>query len=102
MPTKPSAKPALYNIAKNISGQWSGNHDTFYHSNRWRTLRKQLITANPLCVECSNNGRVTLAKVVDHIHSVRLGGDKWDIDNLQSLCESCHNTKTSKESKQYV
>jgi 5-methylcytosine-specific restriction protein A len=102
MPIKPTSKPALYNIAKNISGQWSGNNDTFYHSNRWRTLRKAVLTSNPLCVHCNNNGLVTLAKVADHIQSVRLGGDKWNIDNLQGLCESCHNIKTSKESKQWI
>ena len=99
MPVKPKAMKPLYNITKKLSGQWSGNNDTFYHSNRWRTLRKSVLTANPLCVHCSANGLVTLAKVADHIQSVRLGGDKWNIDNLQGLCESCHNIKTSKESK---
>jgi 5-methylcytosine-specific restriction enzyme A len=37
--------------------------------------------------------------VADHITPVRLGGDFWDINNLQGLCASCHNSKSAKEGK---
>jgi 5-methylcytosine-specific restriction endonuclease McrA len=38
------------------------------------------------------------ARVVDHIRPVRRGGAFWDIHNLQTMCESCHNSKSGKES----
>jgi len=101
MPTKPTSKKPLYNLNKKQSGQWSSNNDTFYHSTRWRILRKAVLKANPLCVHCNADGLITLAKIADHIQPVRLGGETWSIDNLQGLCESCHNIKTSKESKIY-
>ena len=99
MPTKPTSKKPLYNIKKKESGQWSKNGDKFYHSAKWRKLRIQVLTKNPMCVHCQLNGNITLATVADHIKPVSQGGEIWQIDNLQGLCESCHNTKSSKESK---
>ena len=32
--------------------------------------------------------------VVDHIHAIALGGDEWDINNLQTLCIECNKVKT--------
>jgi HNH endonuclease. len=34
---------------------------------------------------------------VDHIQPIRLGGEVYDLDNLQTLCKSCHNRKSGKE-----
>ena len=99
MPVKPASKKPLYNIATKPGGQWSSNNDKFYHSTKWRMLRLQVLTKNPLCITCAKANIVTLAKVADHIIPVRLGGEKWNISNLQGLCESCHNVKSSKESK---
>jgi 5-methylcytosine-specific restriction protein A len=36
-------------------------------------------------------------KIIDHIKPILDGGDEWDRDNLQGLCESCHNRKTAIE-----
>ncbi len=99
MPIKPKANKPLYNIVVKPNGQWSSNSDTFYHTQRWRKLRQLVLKSNPLCVECTKHKRITIATVADHIQPVRLGGETWDINNLQGLCESCHNIKSSKESK---
>ena len=32
--------------------------------------------------------------VVDHIHAIALGGEEWDINNLQTLCQECNKPKT--------
>lgn len=32
--------------------------------------------------------------VVDHIHAIALGGEEWDINNLQTLCIECNKGKT--------
>jgi 5-methylcytosine-specific restriction endonuclease McrA len=100
MPTKPNAKPGLYNLPSNNTQRWSANNDLFYHTNRWRKLRIEHFKINPLCVICNKQNRTTLAKVLDHITPVRLGGSIWDSNNHQGLCESCHNSKSALERKQ--
>lgn len=72
-----------------------------YNTSRWRKLRIQVLDAEPLCRECQAKGRVVEARVVDHINPVRQGGAFWDINNLQPLCDPCHNSKSGKEGQQH-
>lgn len=65
-----------------------------YHLARWKRLRLGILRATPLCIKCEQ-----LATVVDHIRPARLGGKFWDSSNLQSMCASCHNSKSSAESR---
>lgn len=70
-----------------------------YRAHRWRALRASFLAIEPLCVQCARVGRVTAAEEVDHITPHR--GDLtlfWNVDNLQSLCASCHSAKTYAES----
>jgi 5-methylcytosine-specific restriction protein A len=46
---------------------------------------------------CETIGKFTPANVVDHIVPIRNGGEFLEWENLQSLCASCHNSKTMKE-----
>ena len=65
---------------------------TFNYANRrWRRLRAAFLAEHPLCKLCGDRGRVTVATVVDHVTPIGAGGDAWDWDNLQSLCETDHN-----------
>lgn len=64
-----------------------------YRSKRWRTLRKYLLSRNPLCA-C---GCGQLATDVDHIKAIEDGGAVWDNANLQCLAHSCHARKTRRE-----
>jgi 5-methylcytosine-specific restriction enzyme A len=66
-----------------------------YNSSAWRKLRTQLLREYPIC----NNCKRLPSTVADHITPVRLGGDFWDLNNLQGLCASCHNSKSAKEGK---
>lgn len=66
--------------------------DRFYSGATWQKLRGMHIRNNPLCVHCG-----AVARVVDHIQPRRNGGADLDIDNLQSLCLSCHAIKTKNE-----
>ncbi|MCY4305373.1 MAG: HNH endonuclease signature motif containing protein [Aestuariivita sp.] len=43
---------------------------------------------NPLCERCDV---VTEAKIVHYRRAINDGGDPWDMDNLESLCQTCHN-----------
>jgi 5-methylcytosine-specific restriction endonuclease McrA len=70
-----------------------------YSSQRWVNLRNQFIRHNPLCAHCELQGLNTPAYMVDHIKEIEDGGAVYDVDNLQSLCNPCHNTKTGKEVK---
>jgi hypothetical protein len=39
------------------------------------------------------------AYVADHIFPIALGGDEWDINNLQTLCIACNKKKTKEDMK---
>ena len=67
----------------------------WYYIARWRDLRRQVLEAQPLCVECLQVSRVEPAVDVDHI--VPHGGDYdrfFDPQNLQGLCKLHHSQKT--------
>ncbi|USK87225.1 HNH endonuclease [Peribacillus asahii] len=46
---------------------------------------------------CIKDGRLTGAQMVDHIVPIKRGGAQLDMNNLQSLCNACHNKKTANE-----
>lgn len=66
---------------------------------RWQRLRRMVLSAQPLCVECQRQGSTTLAVDVDHIIPIAQGGAVLDETNLQPLCRSCHNRKTRNEQR---
>lgn len=81
----------------------------FYDSKEWRNLRKKVLERdNYECQECKRNGYVSIdtyeysesAKrkkiklVVDHIKELEHYPElALDIDNLETLCVTCHNVK---------
>ena len=46
---------------------------------------------------CEKDGRLIKGNVVDHIVPRTQGGSDYSLDNLQTLCTSCHNSKSSGE-----
>ena len=69
----------------------------WYTTNRWLNMRLFQLQKEPLCNTCKLDNKLTPATVVDHI--VPHKGDPflfWNPNNLQSLCEICHNIKTGK------
>lgn len=66
----------------------------FYQSKEWKQLRDRQLRRNPLCIECGRQ-----AKIADHIKEIKDGGAKLSLENLQSMCVSCHNSKTAKKRK---
>ncbi|GHU99172.1 HNH endonuclease [Clostridia bacterium] len=69
----------------------------FYNGSRWRAMAKRQLKRQPLCGRCLAEGRLSAARIADHIVSIKNGGARYDADNLQSLCVACHNKKTAKE-----
>jgi len=65
---------------------------------RWQKVSAGWLRSHPLCAHCEAAGRIKAASEVDHI--VPHKGDMaifWDNTNWQSLCHSCHSTKTATE-----
>jgi 5-methylcytosine-specific restriction protein A len=73
---------------------------TFYGSPEWRRLRKLKLRQTPYCEECYRQGRMTAARMCDHILPAReYPSRRLDVTNLQSLCLPCHRAKTNRERK---
>jgi 5-methylcytosine-specific restriction endonuclease McrA len=75
--------------------RWKRHSAWVTKSKRWPALRQQALRRDCFkCVKCGASGRLE----VDHIKSVRLSPElAWSLDNLQSLCRSCHTAKTRLE-----
>ena len=69
----------------------------FYQTRQWKQLRLLVLAQQPYCVQCESLGYYITAKVVDHITPINQGGAATSMDNLQSLCTKCHNSKSGKE-----
>lgn len=74
-----------------------GDYMRLISTARWRDLRRQKLTARPLCERCEAEGRLNFATEVHHITPVETGlslRDKealmFSYSNLQSLCHECH------------
>lgn len=86
VPTK--AKPGAFADLRRGSRQSRG------YGAAWDNLRAHVMTRDAgLCQPCSEQGRVTQAKAVDHIVPKANGGTD-DTDNLQAICNECHTAKT--------
>lgn len=63
----------------------------FYHSARWRLLRRMKLRRNPLCERCEAKG-LTVAGVIVH-HRIERREEReleLELTNLESLCRACH------------
>lgn len=71
----------------------------------WEKVRAQVIErAKGMCEECARQGRVAQGKAVDHIVSkAKAKAMRWTQartdhpNNLQYLCQPCHDRKTAEE-----
>lgn len=61
-----------------------------------QAMRAALFQAQPLCVMCEAQGRVTLATQRDHIVPLAEGGQDT-AGNTQGLCHDCHEGKSLAE-----
>lgn len=67
-----------------------------YNSTRWKRLRSYKKKLNPLCERCLAKGIYTSTYIVHHkeyITDKNYEDDNvfYNIDNLESLCQECHN-----------
>lgn len=76
--------------------QFNAEHSkvSFYHTSRWRILRKEVLSEFWKCIRCEN----TFNLQIDHIFEVENNEELffWK-PNLRPLCISCHTTKTMRD-----
>lgn len=67
------------------------------HTARWLRLRRDKLTAQPLCERCEEEGRLAPATEVHHVLPVESALTAWekqrlmfDPHNLKALCHDCH------------
>lgn len=60
---------------------------------KWRTHRAEQLKREPACRWCGSRNDLQ----VDHIRPLSEQGSKWDADNLQTLCTSCHEVKSDQD-----
>ena len=56
-------------------------------------IRQHVLTCQPLCLMCKDEGRIQVATEVDHIKALKDGGDN-SFGNLRGLCVDHHLAKT--------
>ena len=66
----------------------------FLHSTRWRQIRENKLSQDPLCEICFLVGSTVPAVLVHHIDGDELNNE---MSNLQSLCNDCHELIHKKE-----
>ena len=96
MPNKPKKLKRSW-VPERKPFNTSLDNQKFYNSTRWRKVAAGFRDKNPVCIECEKKGIIKPSEVTDHILSIRNGGAKFNEDNLQALCHSCHNIKSGKE-----
>ena len=103
-PKRPCKHPGCPNLTDGMYCEEHSNDNQRLNSSqrgydyRWRKVRQRYLNSHPFCVKCMEQGRYTLATVVDHIKPHR--GDErllWDENNFQALCKACHDRKTWRE-----
>ena len=123
MPTVPTNQKCSTLGCKNTKARFSslctehGGRDTFdhkrynnskhrqdslykYHSTQWRSFRHIQLSKHPLCASCESDGIITAAQHVDHVFPWSIVGEHAFLHNIfQSLCASCHTSKTQLEQK---
>lgn len=101
----------MANRPKNIKRPWvseskpfqrARDFSAFYNARAWRKVSKAYREAHPFCIDCEADGYVVKANVCDHKRGLGFLIDNnqnpYDWNELQSLCNKCHNKKSGKES----
>lgn len=101
MATKPIPKRKPWQNEPSKPFARNRDHSKFYNASRWRKVSKAFRELNPLCVDCSKEGKVSATQVADHIlglgYLLDNNLDPYDFQYLQGLCNSHHNKKSGSE-----
>jgi 5-methylcytosine-specific restriction protein A len=71
-----------------------------YQTKQWRIQRQIQLSQHPLCAGCLSKGKIAQAQHIDHIFPwSKISPEAFYINLFQSLCQSCHSSKTALEQK---
>jgi len=71
-----------------------------YQTRQWRQLRKVQLSQHPLCAGCLSKGIIVQALHIDHVFPwSKINPQAFYFNLFQSLCHSCHSSKTALEQK---
>lgn len=78
-----------------------------YKSKRWEKLRLLKKNISPFCERCLLNGVYTPVRIIHHkeyITDLNYYDDNvfFNLDNLESLCQDCHNKEHFGEKENYT
>lgn len=78
----------LYEVTGEDASNWQGGVERGWRTTeKYRRIRwKAIFRDDEQCVECGEEDNLE----VHHITPVYDGGEKYDLDNLVTLCEDCH------------
>ena len=73
------------------------DYQRLINTSQWLRLRRDILTAHPLCQRCQAEGKITAATEVHHVRPVEEAinyAEKrrrmYDPANLRALCHDCH------------
>lgn len=97
--TKQGSRCTVHNPHKLYDKTQRDDTWKFYRTREWKRIRDvRLKMDNHMCVRCRDQGVMRQAQMVDHIKPIKTHWQlRLSLSNLQSLCFSCHNYKTSNE-----
>jgi len=89
----------LYNKDTRNQSEERRQRESFYHLKQWKKIREYVLRRdNYLCQYCLRFGIIRPSKTVDHIVPGQVASDLiTDVDNLATICYSCHRRKTDWE-----
>ena len=71
-----------------------------YYSLSWVDYRLKVFKRDKfICKMCGKEILSASNLVADHIVPIAIGGDNWDMNNLQTLCLDCNRIKTKQDAK---
>jgi len=73
-----------------LKGDAMSSPNEWYWTLRWKKRSAAQLREHPLCARCASKGRVTVAKVADHIVPHKGDWNLFCLGELQSLCKNCH------------
>jgi 5-methylcytosine-specific restriction endonuclease McrA len=98
---KPATRPWLLSKEKSKKHQGRTARTHLYDTYQWKKVRKLQLQRESLCRTCLSASRIVAASVADHVirYNTKEGQELgfFNMDNLQSLCSSCHARKSNRE-----
>lgn len=70
------------------------------YGRNWKRVRDKYIKLHPICEECMTHHKITIASQVHHRVPISEGGSN-SFDNLESVCDACHNRIHNSRKEEY-